>query len=131
MYGPGEEKKGRMASVAHQMWQKKKLGEKISLFPLKPSRDFVYVQDVVSANIYAWENYYDLLGKWYEVGSGQSRTFEDVLNILDIQFDYVSEDMIPQGYQFFTKSDPKNWMEGWLPDYLLERGLNEYKNYLI
>ena len=131
VYGPGEENKGKMSSVAHQMWQKKKLGEKISLFPLKPSRDFVYVQDVVSANIYAWENYYDLLGKWYEVGSGQSRTFEDVLNILDIQFDYVSEDMIPKGYQFFTKSESKNWMESWLPDYNLEKGLNEYKNYLI
>jgi len=131
VYGPGEEKKERMASVAYQMFQKSKRDEEIKLFPNKPSRDFVYVGDIVSANIFAFENYYDLLGKWYEVGSGESRTFEDVLNILDIQFDYVLEDMIPKGYQFCTKSESKNWMEGWLPDYNLEKGLNEYKNYLI
>jgi ADP-L-glycero-D-manno-heptose 6-epimerase len=131
VYGPGEENKGRMASVAYQMWQKKKSGENISLFPLKPSRDFVYVQDVVSANIFAYENYYDLIGKWYEVGSGESRTFEDVLNILGIDFGYHSEELIPQGYQFFTKSQPSRWMEGWLPDFNLEKGLKEYKNYLI
>ena len=131
VYGPGEEKKERMASVAYQMWNKKLNGEEINLFPKKPSRDFVYVGDIVSANIFAWENYYDLLGKWYEVGSGESRTFEDVLDLLGIDFGYVSEDMIPKGYQFWTKSDSKNWMEGWIPDYNLERGLVEYKNHLI
>lgn len=131
VYGPGEERKGKMSSVAYQMWSKKLNGEEVKLFPLKPSRDFVYIDDIISANIYAWENYYDLLEKWYEVGSGESKTFEDVLNILGINFKYVSEDMIPKGYQFFTKSEPKNWMEGWLPDFNLEKGLNEYKNYLI
>ncbi len=131
VYGPGEERKGRMASVAYQMFQKGKLGEEIKLFPKKPSRDFVYVGDIVSANIFAYDNYYDLLGKWYEVGSGESRTFEDVLNILGIDFGYHSEDLIPQGYQFFTKSQSSRWMEGWLPDFPLEKGLNEYKNYLI
>jgi ADP-L-glycero-D-manno-heptose 6-epimerase len=131
VYGPGEERKGKMASVAYQMFQKNKKDEEIKLFPLKPSRDFVYVSDIVSANIYAFENYYDLSGRWYEVGSGESKTFEDVLNILDIKFDYVSEDLIPKGYQFYTKSDSERWMEGWSPDYDLEKGLNEYKNYLI
>ena len=51
-----------MASVAYQMYLKNKNKEKISLFPKKPLRDFVYVKDVVSANIYAWENFEKLKG---------------------------------------------------------------------
>lgn len=131
VYGPGEEKKGRMSSVAYQMWQKRKSGEEIKLFPLKPSRDFVYVDDIVSANIFAFENYYEMNGKWYEVGSGDSRTFEDVLTLLDIKFDYLREDDIPKGYQFYTKSQSKNWMPNWSPKYNLERGLSEYKSHLL
>lgn len=130
VYGPGEDKKGRMASVAYQMWQKKKSGSEINLFPKKPSRDFVYVDDIVSANIYAHQNFASLSGNWYEVGSGESRTFEDVLNILNIEFGYHSEDMIPTGYQFFTKSLRSRWMWGWSPEFNLERGLNDYKSCL-
>ena len=61
----------------------------------------------------------------------ESRTFEDVLNILGIDFGYNSEDLIPNGYQFFTKSQSSRWMEGWLPIFNLEKGLKDYKNYLI
>ena len=48
VYGPGEENKGIMASVAYQMNMKKENHEGIYLFPKKPTRDFVYVKDVVS-----------------------------------------------------------------------------------
>jgi ADP-L-glycero-D-manno-heptose 6-epimerase len=130
VYGPGEENKGKMASVAYQMWVKNKSGEKITLFPLKPSRDFVYVDDVVDANLHAYINYSSISG-WFDVGSGDSRTFEDILDIMDIDYEYASESDIPKGYQFYTKSQSKKWMDGWVPDYNLERGLNEYKNYLI
>jgi len=57
VYGPGEEDKGKMASVAYQMFVKHNKGEDILLFPKKPKRDFVYVKDVVSANIHALNNY--------------------------------------------------------------------------
>ena len=69
VYGPGEENKGRMASVAYQMTEAKKRGEDIKLFPKNPRRDFVYVKDVISANIYAFENFDFLKGRYYEVGS--------------------------------------------------------------
>ena len=51
VYGPGEEDKGRMSSVAYQMFLKDKNNEEIKLFPKKPKRDFVYVKDIVKANI--------------------------------------------------------------------------------
>lgn len=130
VYGPGEENKGRMASVAFQMYQKDLNGEKIFLFPKKPSRDFVYVKDIVDANLYAWENYDSAHGKFYEVGSGESRTFEDVLSIFGIRFSYLDESQIPNGYQFYTCSKPELWMDGWFPQWNLEKGLKDYKSYL-
>jgi ADP-L-glycero-D-manno-heptose 6-epimerase len=130
VYGPGEEHKGKMASVAFQMYQKHLRDEKVSLFPKKPLRDFVYVKDVVDANIFAYENYDRLKGRYYEVGSGEARGFEDVLKLMDISFDYVDETLIPNGYQFYTCSNPDKWMNGWFPSWNLELGIKDYKDYL-
>ena len=130
VYGPGEENKGIMASVAYQMNMKKENHEGIYLFPKKPTRDFVYVKDIVSANIHAFKNYESLSSKWYEVGSGESRKFEDVLDILDIDYSYLEENQIPKGYQFYTCSQKTKWMKGWKPKYDLEKGLKEYSEYL-
>lgn len=130
VYGPGEEHKGRMSSVAYQMFIKNKNNEEIKLFPKKPKRDFVYVKDIVSANIYAFENYKELNGKYYEVGSGNARTFEDKLNIMGYDFTYHSDDIIPKGYQFYTCSNKNKWMNGWEPKWMLEDGINDYLKYL-
>ncbi len=130
VYGPGEENKGKMASVAYQMFIKNIKGEKITLFPKKPQRDFVYIKDIVSANIHALKNYEELSGKYYEVGSGTARTFEDVLNNMGIEYGYTSEDVIPNGYQFYTCSDKSKWMNGWESKWDLEMGIKDYKEYL-
>lgn len=126
VYGPGEQNKGKMASVAFQMNKKYMNNEDIKLFPKKPKRDFVYVKDVVSANIHAFENYEKLKGGYYEVGSGTARQFEDVLKIMNIPFEYHSDDFIPKGYQFYTCSNSKKWMSGWKPQWMLELGLKDY-----
>jgi ADP-L-glycero-D-manno-heptose 6-epimerase len=126
VYGPGEQNKGKMASVAFQMSEKSKNNEDIKLFPKKPNRDFVYVKDVVSANIHAFENYEELCGKYYEVGSGEARPFEDVMKIMDIPYEYHDENLIPKGYQFYTCSDKKKWMKNWNSKWSLEDGLKDY-----
>jgi ADP-L-glycero-D-manno-heptose 6-epimerase len=130
VYGPGEEHKGRMSSVAYQSFIKHRKHEECKLFPLKPKRDFIYVKDVVNANLYAEDNYVKLKGKFYDVGYGESRTFEDILDIMDIPFTYHEENKIPFGYQFYTCSNKILWMDGWEPKYNLENGLGEYKKYL-
>lgn len=130
VYGPGESNKGRMASVAYQMLVKHNKGEKVFLFPKKPQRDFVYVKDVISANLYAYNNYDELKGQYYEVGSGKSRGFEDVLNLMEIPFTYLEESSIPIGYQFYTCSNSKKWMKGWEPLWSLEKGINDYLKFL-
>lgn len=130
VYGPGEEHKGIMSSVAYQMFIKSKNNEDIKLFPKKPKRDFVYVDDVISANIFAFENYESLSGSFYDVGTSEPRTFEDVLSIMNISFTYYDSDQIPKGYQFYTKSNEKRWMTGWKPSFNLESGIKSYLNYL-
>ena len=130
VYGPGEEDKGKMASVAYQMYLKKKNNQEVFLFPKKPLRDFVYVKDVVDANIFALENYQNLSGKYYEVGSGDAKGFEDVLDNMGIPYEYTSEDVIPKGYQFYTCSDKSKWMNGWESKWDLQKGIEDYKNYL-
>lgn len=133
VYGPGEENKGQMASVAYQMMRKIEEGKTsdVKLFPKKPKRDFVYIKDVVSANLHAFQNFNSLSGKYYEVGSGEARLFEDVLKNLNIPFTYHDPSEIPNGYQFYTCSLKSKWMKGWSPEWNLERGLKDYLNSLI
>jgi ADP-L-glycero-D-manno-heptose 6-epimerase len=126
VYGPGEENKGLMASVIYQAYCKKKAGEQVFLYPGQPSRDFVYIDDVIAANIYAMKNYFDLNGKYYEVSTGHTRTFETVLDLAGIDYLYLDKSLIPSGYQFFTCGDPKRWMQGWTPLFSLEKGISEY-----
>ena len=126
VYGPLEAQKGRMASVAYQMFKKHLNGQEIKIFPKNPKRDFVYVKDVVDANIFAMNNYATLSSNWYEVGSGDARTFEDVLDILEIPYTYADEKDIPVGYQFYTKSNQNKWMKGWYSNWNLEDGLRDY-----
>lgn len=127
VYGTDEMHKGSMASVAFQAYQKHKWGEKYYLFPKSPTRDFVYINDVVEANIYAWNRYVSLCGKWYDVGTGESRLFEDVMMIMEIPFEYHEEEKIPEKYQYMTKANPQNFMSGWTPKFSLEDGLTQYK----
>jgi ADP-L-glycero-D-manno-heptose 6-epimerase len=122
VYGPGEDHKGKMASVAYQAYKSQDL---FKLFPKTSKRDFVYIEDVINANIHAINSPKGI----YEVGTGEARTFEDVLDNMHIEYSYHSEDTIPNWYQFYTKSDKKNWLPDWKPMYNLEKGINEYKKY--
>ena len=130
VYGPGEENKGAMSSFLYQAYVNRNHGEKVLLFPRGPSRDFIYIKDVVGANLYAMENFLDLAGSYYDVATGCSRLFEDVLNLAGIEFAYSDESKIPTGYQFYTCGDTKKWMGGWKPDYSLEEGVADYLTYL-
>ena len=113
-----------MASVAYQAW---KIGS-FNLFPKKPERDFVFIDDVVDATLYPLLN--DVKRGVYEVGSGRAHTFEDVLNLMEIPFTYKNEKEIPSGYQFFTLSQPLLYIKGWEPKIDLKNGIKKYKKYL-
>jgi len=125
VYGKGEGNKGRMASFVYQAYLKKISGESIMIFPGLPQRDFVYIKDVISSNIFAYDNYDILIKDWYDVGSGESRKFEDILDCLNIEsYGYTDKSEIPKGYQFFTSSS--KFMPNWYPKYNLDSGIKDY-----
>lgn len=131
VYGPGESHKGAMSSFFHQAFLKTISQEKVLLFPGHPRRDFVFISDVISANLAVSSIQGTSAGKTYEVGSGQANLFETGLDHMGIKYDYAPIGAIPEGYQFFTKSSPEEWAPGWRPEYSLESGLSAYRSYLI
>jgi len=136
VYGPHEEHKGKMASIGYQAFRYKypdipflatnTWENPFKLFPKEPQRDFVYVKDVVSANICA----IDAPTGVYEVGTGEARKFESFLENMRVEYTHTSEGMIPEWYQFFTQANPDNFLPNWNPKYDLETGCEDYLTYL-
>lgn len=83
VYGPREQHKGRMASVAwHQLGQFKSQG-KVKLFgeyggygPGQQMRDFVFIDDVVAVNLWFFDH--PEKSGIFNLGTGQAQPFNDV-----------------------------------------------------
>ena len=75
-------------------------------------------------------NYEHLRGSWYDVGSGESNSFESVLNYLEIPYTYTEESQVPKNYQYYTCASKQNFMPGWEPLLNLKNGIENYKSYL-
>jgi len=118
VYGPGEEHKGKMASVAYQAYQK----GSFTLFPNKPLRDFIYIKDVVNANLAAFK----LDRGVFDVGYGEPMLFEDLVDGMGIKYDYTTEDKIPSWYQYYTCADRNMRIPGWEPYYPVSDGTFDY-----
>ncbi len=71
VYGPGEEHKGKQASMVSQMMS----GQR-TLFDIAAKRDFVYVDDVVSVMLHMWKS--RPASGIYDVGTGVARDFRDI-----------------------------------------------------
>ncbi|NOQ36074.1 MAG: ADP-glyceromanno-heptose 6-epimerase [Methylococcaceae bacterium] len=85
VYGPREEHKGSMASVAYHLNNQIKESDKLRLFEGcdgygngEQRRDFIYVGDVVDINLWFLDN--PNVSGIYNVGTGRSQTFNDVAN---------------------------------------------------
>lgn len=116
VYGPGEEKKGRMASVFHHFNKQIKQKGLVKLFKGsngykdgEQKRDFVFVDDCVDVNIWLYENFKSGI---YNVGSGNATSFNNVAKnifkiqkkINDIRYIKKPSDLIGK-YQNFTKAN--------------------------
>lgn len=130
VYGPGENHKGRMASFFHQALNLAERGEMPQLFPGTPKRDFIYIPDVISANLTAVENFPMIRGGIFDVGTGVARSFEEALDFMNIEYRYAAQESVPIGYQNFTCADQLKMLPGWQSRYSLEDGLKEYLSIL-
>src|SRR5512134_261685 len=83
VYGPNEQHKGRMASVAYHAYQQLLGGGRVKLFVGsggyangEQRRDFVYVEDVVDVNLWLLERR-DVSGV-FNCGTGRAQTFNEL-----------------------------------------------------
>lgn len=85
-YGPGEGHKRDYASVPYLFARDAiKNGEVVVFGDGNQKRDFIYVDDVVQTIIRAAE---DFNGPRLDIGSGEPRSFNDILEILESWLDY-------------------------------------------
>jgi ADP-L-glycero-D-manno-heptose 6-epimerase len=115
VYGPYEQHKGRMASVIHHFDRQLRADGMIRLFAGshgyadgEQRRDFVYVGDIVRANLWAWEA---RASGVFNLGTGASRAFNDVARAVIAwhgkgRIDYIPfPDDLKGAYQAFTQAD--------------------------
>ncbi len=134
VYGPRESYKGRSASMIYQLALKILHGQKPKLFKWgEQKRDFVYVKDVVKANLLALER--DVSGV-FNIGTGRARSFNEIMEILNRELgtDYEPDyfDCPYDFYQEHTEADISRARDqlGYEPTYSLEEGIREYLSYL-
>jgi ADP-L-glycero-D-manno-heptose 6-epimerase len=83
VYGPREQHKGRMASVAFHQFNQFRADGKVKLFgeyggyaPGSQMRDFVYVDDVVAVNLWFYDH--PAISGIFNLGTGRAQPFNDV-----------------------------------------------------
>lgn len=115
VYGPREQHKGTMASVAFHLFNQVERGENPKLFgaydgfgPGEQSRDFVHVGDVADVNLWLWKRGSSGI---FNCGTGRAQPFraiaETVIDTLgkgEIEF-IEFPDHLKGSYQSFTQAD--------------------------
>ncbi|MDR2099945.1 MAG: ADP-glyceromanno-heptose 6-epimerase [Campylobacteraceae bacterium] len=131
VYGKNEYFKEKTASMILQLGLQILSGKAPRLFhgSDKILRDFIYIEDVVQANILSMIT--DKSGV-YNVGTGKPRSFQDIANILQREFgtDYKTEyfENPHKAYQTHTQANIASTSKdiGFAPNFSLEKGIKDY-----
>jgi len=132
VYGPHEFFKNTTASMVLQFGHQLLAGKNPRLFEGsdKILRDFIYIEDIVQANIKAM---HPKKSGIYNVGTGKARSFQDIVDILqkelgtEYECEYIPNPYIGS-YQFFTEADIEvtKYMLDYKPAYTMEDGIADY-----
>jgi ADP-L-glycero-D-manno-heptose 6-epimerase len=130
VYGPGEDHKGKLASMIHQLARQMRAGKRPRIFdPGTQKRDFVYIDDVVEANLLAAES---KVSGPFNAGAGASWSFNEVVAELnrvlkaDLRPDYFAN---PYNFtQDWTETDQAAAKAafGYEPRFDLRQGIDAY-----
>ena len=131
VYGPREYYKGNTSSMVIQLGHQILDGKAPRLFTNSNQifRDFIYIDDVVQANIKACT---PKQNGTYNVGTGIPRNFQEIADILQNELDTdLGTEYFPNpydGYQMNTKADISSTREnlGFKPKFSLEKGIKAY-----
>ena len=144
VYGPREQHKGAMASVAYHLSKQLRNGsQSVKLFDAydncaagEQRRDFIYVDDVVDVNLWFMEN--PEKSGIFNCGTGRSQTFNDVGNAVIHHHQQGEIEYIPfpehlkGAYQSYTQADITRLRSiGYDRSFLtVEEGVNRYLTWL-
>ena len=144
VYGPHEEHKGSMSSVAYHFTKQLQATGELKLFEGSEGygdgeqrRDFVHVDDVSNINLWFLDN--ANISGIYNVGTGKSRSFNDLAHCLidahgDGKIKYIAfPENLVGNYQSFTEADTTALREaGYDKDFIdLKDGISSYYKYLV
>lgn len=131
VYGPKEFYKGKTSSMIIQLGHQILNSTPPRLFENsdKIYRDFIYIEDVIQANIKAAAS---IQSGIYNIGTGISRNFQEIVDILqtelgtELEIDYFKNPY--SGYQINTQADISSTKEklGFDPKFSLEDGIKAY-----
>lgn len=129
VYGRREFYKGKTASMILQLSLQAMHNKKVRLFKHgEQKRDFVYIEDVIQANVLAMEAN---RGGIYNVGSGEARCFNDIVQRIKYHLGEFEVEYIDNPYTFYqnhTQADIAPTIQdlGYMPRYNLESGIDDY-----
>lgn len=129
VYGRREFYKSKTASMILQLSLQAMHNKKVRLFKYgEQKRDFVYIEDVVQANVLAMKA---KKGGIYNVGSGKARCFNDIVERIKYHLGEFEVEYIDNPYTFYqnhTEADISLSVKdlGYSPRFELEEGIDDY-----
>lgn len=130
VYGPGENHKGKFASMIHQLARQMRSGQRPRVFEHgQQKRDFVYIADVVQANLKAMQS---RESGHFNAGAGASWSFNEVIAELNrVLGTQLEPEYFRNPYSFtqdWTQTDLSESTRalGYRPEYDLRRGIDAY-----
>lgn len=143
VYGPREQHKGKMASVAFHNYHQIRKDGVVQLFEGydgyaagEQSRDFIYVDDVVKINLFFMDH--PEISGIFNAGTGRAQPFNDIANTI-IKFfgkgkiEYIPFPLELKGrYQSFTQADVSRLRAAGYdqPFKTVQEGVTEYLKWL-
>lgn len=143
VYGPHEQHKGGMASVAFHLMNQLQENGVIKLFEGshgykagEQRRDFIYVDDVVAVNLWFLDRQKSGI---YNLGTGQARAFNDIAHTLlklhgEGRLEYIAfPEHLKNAYQAYTEANITSLRQaGYTVGFTsLEQGVERYYNAYI
>lgn len=130
VYGPRENHKGKRASMIYQLAQQMQKGRPKLFKYGKQRRDYIYIKDVVEANILAMSASESCI---INCGFGKSISFNEIVEILNEVFNLHRETVYINNpyegnYQDYTECDMTLAKEklNFIPKYTIEDGIKDY-----
>jgi ADP-L-glycero-D-manno-heptose 6-epimerase len=134
VYGPREFHKNKAASMVYQLYQQISKRERPRIFKWgEQSRDFIYVKDVVLANLKAYE-FKD--GGVFNVGTGIATSFNRVIEVLNQALGAVQPtDYFDNPYDFYQDQTQADTLRAeqvlkFKCQYSPEQGIRDYVEWL-